>query len=66
LSAGHTQADNRTGDSCFSAHAHAADDAPIVRPLDAAYIRWQMRFNPPPLLLAQPKQVPAHDPIPFQ
>jgi hypothetical protein len=44
---------------------NAADDATIVRPLDAAYIRRQMRFDPPPLLVAQPKQVPAHDPNPL-
>jgi len=40
----------------------AADDAAIVRPLDAPYIRRQVRFDPIPLLIAQPKQVPAHDP----
>ena len=43
----------------------AADDAAIVRPLDAAYIRRQMRFDPLPLLIAQPKQIPAHDPDPL-
>src|SRR5437667_11225239 len=44
-------------------HVHdAADDAAIVRPLDAPYIRRQVRFDPIPLLIAQPKQVPAHDP----
>jgi hypothetical protein len=40
----------------------AADDAAIVRPLDAPYIRRQVRFDPIPLLIAQPKQVPAQDP----
>ena len=44
----------------------AADDAAVVRPLDAPYIRRQMRFDPSPLLVAQPKQVPAHNPDPFQ
>jgi hypothetical protein len=44
----------------------AANDASIIRALDAAHIRWQMRFDPPPLLIAQPKQILAHDPIPFQ
>jgi len=43
----------------------AADDAPIVGPLDASHIRWQMRFDPTPLLVAQPKQIPAHDPNPL-
>jgi len=43
----------------------AADDAAIVRPLDAPYIRRQVRFDPIPLLIAQPKQVPAHDPDPL-
>ena len=44
----------------------AADDAAVVRSLDAPYIRRQMRFDPSPLLVAQPKQVPAHnsDPLP--
>ena len=42
-----------------------ADDAAIVLPLDAPYIRRQMRFDPSPLLVAQPKQVPAHDPDPL-
>src|SRR4051794_27580676 len=42
----------------------AADDPAIVRPLDTPYIRWQMRFYPLPLLIAEPKQVPAHGPDP--
>jgi uncharacterized protein len=43
-----------------------ADDAAVVRSLDAPYIRRQMRFDPSPLLVAQPKQVPTHnsDPLP--
>jgi len=46
-------------------HMHnAADDAAIIRPFDAPYIRRQMRFYPLPLLIAQPKQVPAHGPTP--
>jgi hypothetical protein len=43
----------------------AADDSAIVRPLDAPDIRRQVRFDPLPLLIAQPKQVPAHDPNPL-
>jgi uncharacterized protein len=43
----------------------AADDAAIIHPLDAADIRRQARFDPLPLLSAQPKQVPAHDPNPL-
>jgi hypothetical protein len=47
-------------------HVHdAADDAAIVHPLDAPDIRRQVRFDPFPLLIAQPKQVPAHDPNPL-
>src|SRR4029077_15725888 len=42
-----------------------ADNAAVVRPLDAPYIRRQMRFDPSPLLVAQPKQVPAHNPDPL-
>ena len=41
----------------------AADDAAIVLPFDTTYIGWQMGFDPLPLLVAQPKQIPAHDPI---
>jgi hypothetical protein len=32
-----------------------ADHAPIVLPLDASNIRWQVWFDPSPLLVAQPK-----------
>jgi S1-C subfamily serine protease len=47
-------------------HVHdAADDAAIVHPLDAPDIRRQARFDPLPLLIAQPKQVPAHNPDPL-
>jgi hypothetical protein len=42
----------------------AADNAAIVLPLDTANIGWQVRFDPLPLLVAQPKQIPAHDPNP--
>ena len=42
----------------------AADDAPIVRSLDTSNIGRQMRLDPLPLLIAQPKQVLAHDPDP--
>src|SRR4029078_5943878 len=42
----------------------AANDAAGVRPLHAPYIRRQMRFDPSPLLVAQPKQFPAHNPDP--
>jgi len=42
----------------------AADNAPIVLPLDTAHISWQVRFDPTPLFVAQPKQIPAHDPNP--
>src|SRR5262249_46626862 len=34
-------------------------------PLDAPNIRRQARFDPLPLLIAQPKQVSAHDPNPL-
>jgi uncharacterized protein len=43
----------------------ATDDAAIIRPLDAPDIRRQMRLDPLPLLVAQPKQIPAHDPDPL-
>jgi hypothetical protein len=42
-----------------------ADDAAIIRPLDPAHIRRQMRFDPLPLLIAKPKKVPGHDPNPL-
>ena len=44
----------------------AADDAAIVLSLDTTHIGWQVSFDPLPLLVAQPKQIPAHDPNPFQ
>jgi hypothetical protein len=43
----------------------ATDDPAIVHPLHAADIRRQMRFDPSPLLVAQPKQILAHDPDPL-
>src|SRR5262245_41615245 len=47
-------------------HMHnTADHAAIIRPLDPAYICRQMRFDPLPLLIAKPKQVPGHDPNPL-
>jgi len=41
---------------------NTADDAAIVNPFHTANIGRQMRLNPSPLLVAQPKQIPAHDP----
>jgi hypothetical protein len=38
------------------------DHAPIVHSIDASHIPRQMRFDPLPLLIAQPKQVLAHAP----
>jgi hypothetical protein len=42
----------------------AADNPAIVLPLNTTHIGWQVRLDPPPLLVAQPKQIPAHDPNP--
>jgi hypothetical protein len=42
------------------------DDPAIVNPLDATDIGRQMRLDPQPLLVAQPKQIPAHGTNPFQ
>jgi hypothetical protein len=42
---------------------NAADNATIVLPLDTAHIGRQVRLDPLPLRIAQPKQIPAHDPI---
>ena len=38
----------------------AADDAPIVVPLRPRQARRQMRFNPRPLPIIQPKQAATH------
>jgi len=38
----------------------ATDDPAIVRPLNTPHIRRQVRFDPLPLLIAEPKQIPAH------
>jgi len=43
----------------------AADHAAIVLTLDATHVRWQVGFNSLPLLIAQPKQIGAHDPDPL-
>ena len=46
-------------------HVHdTADDAAIIHPLDPPDIRRQARFDPLPSLIAQPKQVSAHNPDP--
>jgi hypothetical protein len=48
-------------------HMHdPADDAAVVCPLDATDVRRQKRLDPRPLLIVQPKQIPAHglDPLP--
>jgi hypothetical protein len=42
-----------------------ADHATIIDPLHAADISWQMRLDPRPLFVAQPKQILAHDPAPL-
>jgi hypothetical protein len=42
-----------------------ADDPAIVYPLDTAHIARQIRPNSSPLLVAQPKQILAHDPDPL-
>jgi len=42
----------------------ATDNAAIVNSLDTSHIPRQMRLNPLPLLIAQPKQVLAHGPDP--
>src|SRR6266487_6237709 len=41
------------------------EPAAIIHPLDAPDIPRQVRFDPLPLLIAQPKQIPAHDPNPL-
>jgi hypothetical protein len=43
---------------------NAADDPTVVRALNASHIGRQMRFDPLPLFIAEPKQVLAHIPIP--
>lgn len=50
--------------AAFQHMYNAADNAAIVLPLDTAHIGWQVRFDPLPLLVAQPKQTPTHDPNP--
>jgi len=39
----------------------SADDPAIINPLNPANVGRQMRLNPRPLLVAQPKQILAHD-----
>jgi hypothetical protein len=42
-----------------------ADDPTIIDPLHTANIGRQMRLDPSPLFVAQPKQILAHDPDPL-
>jgi len=42
----------------------AADHTAVVHSFNASDIRRQVGFNTRPLFIAQPKQVPAHDPDP--
>jgi hypothetical protein len=59
-------AGTKFGDKCKHFRSlPAADNSAIVRPLDAPDIRRQVRLDPLPLLIAQPKQVVAHDPNPL-
>jgi hypothetical protein len=44
----------------------AADNAAVVGSLNTPHIRGQVRLDPLPLLIAQPEQISAHDPDPFQ
>jgi len=44
----------------------AADHAAIVFSLDTSDVRWQMRFDPLPLFVAQPKLILAHNPNLFR
>jgi len=37
-----------------------ADHAPVIGALDTTHIRWQVWLNPCPLLVAQSKQISAH------
>jgi hypothetical protein len=38
----------------------AADDAPVIYAINSTHIRGEKWFDPLPLLVAQPKQIPAH------
>jgi len=38
----------------------AADHAPVVDTLLAAHVRGQIRLDPPPLFVTQPKQIASH------
>ena len=49
-------------DGALVADPHVEWSAQLT--LDTPHIRRQMRFYPLPLLMAQPKQVLAHDPTP--
>ena len=60
-----TRAANRTSGKALENTHDTADDATIINPLDAANIGRQVRLDPRPPLLAQPKQVPAHGPDPL-
>jgi hypothetical protein len=44
----------------------SADHAAVVDPVNPTHVRRQMRLDPSPLLITQPKKLAAHDPILFQ
>jgi hypothetical protein len=43
-----------------------ANHPTVVHALFAAHIRRQKRFDLPPLLVAEPKQIASHDPAPLK
>src|SRR5215813_12583117 len=62
---GHIRVDNRTSGNHFEYMHDAADNPPIVHSINPSHIRRQMKLDLLPLLIAQPKQILAHDPDPF-
>jgi hypothetical protein len=43
---------------------NAADHTPVIDALLASYVCWQMRLDPTPLLVTEPKQIASHLPAP--
>jgi hypothetical protein len=43
---------------------NAADHPPVIDTCLTAHVAWQMRLDPAPLLVTEPKQIASHLPAP--
>jgi hypothetical protein len=43
---------------------NAADHTPVIDAFLTSHVPWQMRLDPTPLLVTEPKQITSHLPAP--